>query len=114
MIHRKPHPAGNRQALPARGHQPEVPGDFSISMSGGQAVVHDSATGVSWSASDPRQDGAAVPEPAPYYPMPGKQGVPARNPVKRTLSTLKHPGGLVKRTEGPYTAINGPWAGPFG
>jgi gamma-glutamyltranspeptidase/glutathione hydrolase len=36
-------------------------------MGGGQAVVHDASTGVNWGASDPRKDGAAVPEPAPYF-----------------------------------------------
>jgi gamma-glutamyltranspeptidase/glutathione hydrolase len=48
-----------------------VLGDFSSDMGGGQAVVHDTASGVNWGASDPRKDGAAVPEPAPYY-TPGK------------------------------------------
>jgi gamma-glutamyltranspeptidase/glutathione hydrolase len=56
-----------RAALMARGHQLELLGDFSSSMGGGQAVVHDSATGVNWGASDPRKDGAAVPEPEPYF-----------------------------------------------
>jgi gamma-glutamyltranspeptidase/glutathione hydrolase len=59
-----------RRALTARGHQLEVLGDFSSSMGGGQAVVHDASTGVNWGASDPRKDGAAVPEPAPYYGAP--------------------------------------------
>jgi len=36
-------------------------------MGGGQAGVHDSSTGVNWGASDPRKDGAAVPEAAPYF-----------------------------------------------
>jgi gamma-glutamyltranspeptidase / glutathione hydrolase len=61
-----------RTALTARGHKLEVLGDFSSTMGGGQAVVHDSATGVNWGASDPRKDGAAVPEPAPYFPAPKK------------------------------------------
>ena len=33
----------------------------------GQAVIYNSATGVKYGASDPRKDGAAVPEPHPYY-----------------------------------------------
>ena len=42
-------------------------GDFSSTMGGGQAVMHDSASGVNYGASDPRKDGAAVPEPPPYF-----------------------------------------------
>src|SRR5664279_1839966 len=61
-----------RRALMARGHELEVTGDFSSSMGGGQAVLHDAATGVNWGASDPRKDGAATPEPAPYYATPKK------------------------------------------
>jgi gamma-glutamyltranspeptidase/glutathione hydrolase len=61
-----------RGALTARGHELKVLGDFSSEMGGGQAVVHDAASGVNWGASDPRKDGAAVPEPAPYYAVPGK------------------------------------------
>jgi len=56
-----------RDALAAKGHKLEVLGDFSGDMGGGQAVVHDSAKGVNWGASDPRKDGAAVPEPHPYF-----------------------------------------------
>jgi gamma-glutamyltranspeptidase / glutathione hydrolase len=37
-------------------------------MGGGQAVLFDSSTGVKFGASDPRKDGAAVPEPDPYFP----------------------------------------------
>jgi gamma-glutamyltranspeptidase/glutathione hydrolase len=39
-------------------------------MGGGQAVVHDYAKGVNYGASDPRKDGAAVPEPPPYFSPP--------------------------------------------
>jgi len=56
-----------RDALTAKGHQFKVQGDFASLMGGGQAVVHDSSTGVNWGASDPRKDGAAIPEPAPYF-----------------------------------------------
>jgi gamma-glutamyltranspeptidase/glutathione hydrolase len=59
-----------RDALTARGHQLKVLGDFSSDMGGGQAVVHDASAGVNWGASDPRKDGAAVPEPAPYWAAP--------------------------------------------
>ena len=59
-----------RRVLMARGHELEVRGDFSSDMGGGQAVIHDAANGVNWGASDPRKDGAAIPEPAPYFPAP--------------------------------------------
>jgi gamma-glutamyltranspeptidase/glutathione hydrolase len=65
-------PAEVRDALTSRGHRLKVLGDFASDMGGGQAVVHDSATGVNWGASDPRKDGAAVPEAAPYFAPPKK------------------------------------------
>ena len=60
-------PEAVRQALTARGHKLDVRGDFSTSMGGGHAVVHDSTTGVNYGASSPRKDGAAIPEPDPYF-----------------------------------------------
>ena len=48
-------------------HVVTVTGDCSNQMDGGQAVIYNSATGVKYGASDPRKDGAAVPEPHPYY-----------------------------------------------
>jgi gamma-glutamyltranspeptidase/glutathione hydrolase len=62
-----------RDALTAKGHKLEVAGDFSNDVGGGQAVIHDSATGLNWGASDPRKDGAAVPEPGPYFTEPKKK-----------------------------------------
>ena len=59
-------PADVRDRLKARGHDLEVLSDFSNWMGGGQAVLHDSASGVNYGASSPRKDGAAVPEPGPY------------------------------------------------
>lgn len=56
-----------RQALAARGHQLQVLGDYSGQVGGGQAVVRDARNRVNYGASSPRKDGAAVPEPAPYY-----------------------------------------------
>ena len=56
-----------RDALSAKGHALVVVGDFSNQMGGGQAVIYNSATGVKYGASDPRKDGAAVPEPHPYF-----------------------------------------------
>ena len=61
-----------RDRLTAQGHKLEVVGDFSDDMGGGQAVIHDSATGLNWGASDPRKDGAAVPEPPPSFAPPRK------------------------------------------
>ncbi|MGH9376303.1 MAG: gamma-glutamyltransferase, partial [Terriglobia bacterium] len=65
-------PAAVRQALIEKGHQVEVRGAFASPMGGGQAVLHDSATGVNYGASDPRKDGEAIPEPGPYFET--KQG----------------------------------------
>lgn len=55
------------RALRARGHELEVHGAFSSFMGGGQAVLRDDAAGVNYGASSPRKDGAAVPEPDPYF-----------------------------------------------
>ncbi len=60
-------PADVRQVLLGKGHQLEVLGDFSSQMGGGQAVIHDSAAKVNYGASSPRKDGAAIPEPPPYF-----------------------------------------------
>jgi gamma-glutamyltranspeptidase/glutathione hydrolase len=51
-----------RAELAARGHQIELRGDFSASVGGGQAVLRDFAAGVNYGASDPRKDGAAIPQ----------------------------------------------------
>ncbi|MBK9170867.1 MAG: gamma-glutamyltransferase [Bryobacterales bacterium] len=56
-----------RVELTERGHRLDVLGDFNGWMGGGQAVMHDAAAGVNFGASSPRKDGAAVPEPAPYF-----------------------------------------------
>ena len=56
-----------RGELEQKGHRLEVLGDFSGLMGGGQAVLHDSATKVNYGASSPRKDGAAIPEPDPYF-----------------------------------------------
>lgn len=63
-------PADVRNALTARGHDLKVIGDFGNLTGGGQAVLHDSGRKVNYGASDPRKDGAAVPEPAPYFRQP--------------------------------------------
>ena len=48
--------------LTKMGHVLEVRKEYSTTMGRGQAVLHDSATHVNFGASDPRADGAAVPE----------------------------------------------------
>ncbi len=60
-------PEAVRAELTRRGHDLTVQGDFSGWMGGGQAVLHDSASGVNYGASSPRKDGEAIPEPDPYF-----------------------------------------------
>jgi len=55
-------PGGVRQQLTALGHQLDVRGDFSLFMGRGQAINHNSSTGLNFAASDARTDGAAIPE----------------------------------------------------
>jgi len=52
-----------RAELESLGHKLDVRGPFSAFMGGGQAVMRDFSTGVNYGASDPRKDGAAIPEP---------------------------------------------------
>jgi len=56
-----------RSELIQRGHRLSVVGDFSEYMGGGQVVMHDSTSKVNYGASSPRKDGAAIPEPDPYF-----------------------------------------------
>jgi gamma-glutamyltranspeptidase/glutathione hydrolase len=58
-------PADVRAELARRGHEIEPLGDFSSLVGGGQSVLFDSNARVSCGASDPRKDGAAIPEPVP-------------------------------------------------
>ncbi len=60
-----------RAELQKRGHSLEVLGDYSGMMGGGQAVLHDSKARVNYGASSPRKDGAAIPEPDPYFTKSG-------------------------------------------
>jgi len=60
-------PEAVRKALIDKGHLLAVRGAYSGNMGGGQVVMHDSAAGVNYGASSPRKDGAAVPEPDPYF-----------------------------------------------
>lgn len=56
-------PPAVRENLERRGHQIDLQGEFSNMMGGGQAVMHDARTKVNYGGSDPRKDGAAIPEP---------------------------------------------------
>ncbi|MBI4325516.1 MAG: gamma-glutamyltransferase [Chloroflexi bacterium] len=56
-------PASVRAQLEAKSHQIKLAGHFGQSVGGGQAILRDFATGVNFGASDPRKDGAAIPEP---------------------------------------------------
>jgi gamma-glutamyltranspeptidase/glutathione hydrolase len=56
-------PAETIETLRTMGHEVTLVGDFASVMGGGQAVMHESATGVNYGASSPRKDGAAIPEP---------------------------------------------------
>jgi len=48
--------------LTKMGHILDVHKEYTARMGRGNAVLHDSATGVNFGASDPRADGAAIPE----------------------------------------------------
>jgi gamma-glutamyltranspeptidase/glutathione hydrolase len=48
--------------LTKMGHELQVRKEYSSAMGRGQAVMRDDATKVNFGASDPRADGAAVPE----------------------------------------------------
>jgi gamma-glutamyltranspeptidase/glutathione hydrolase len=52
-----------RLALSQRGHQVETLGVYSDVVGGGQAVMRDDSARINYGASDPRKDGAAIPEP---------------------------------------------------
>jgi gamma-glutamyltranspeptidase / glutathione hydrolase len=56
-----------RGELEQKGHRLEVLGDFAGLMGGGQAVLRDTVAKVNYGASSPRKDGAAIPEPDPYF-----------------------------------------------
>jgi gamma-glutamyltranspeptidase/glutathione hydrolase len=60
-------PEAARDELTKRGHYLVVKGNYSGYMGGGQVVMHDSAGKVNYAASSPRKDGAAIPEPDPYF-----------------------------------------------
>ena len=55
-------PADVRQQLSTMGHQLDVRGDFSLFMGRGQAIDHNTKSGLNFAASDARTDGSAEPE----------------------------------------------------
>jgi gamma-glutamyltranspeptidase/glutathione hydrolase len=55
-------PGNVRGELEAKGHKLTMHGGYSDTFGGGQAVMRDYASGVNYGASDPRKDGAAIPE----------------------------------------------------
>ncbi len=61
-------PEAVRRELTRMGHILDVRNDFDDIVGGGQAVIHNSANRVNYGASSPRKDGAAIPEPDPYFP----------------------------------------------
>jgi gamma-glutamyltranspeptidase/glutathione hydrolase len=60
-------PAEVREELSAMGHQLHLEEEYSTRMGRGNAVVHDTRTGINFGASDPRADGSAEPEPPPAF-----------------------------------------------
>jgi gamma-glutamyltranspeptidase/glutathione hydrolase len=55
-------PEATLKRLAEMGHEILVRPEYSQEMGRGQAILHDSKTGVNFGASDPRSDGAAIPE----------------------------------------------------
>ena len=55
-------PGNAKSELETKGHRVTMRNGFSDVFGGGQAVMRDYAAGVNYGASDPRKDGAAIPE----------------------------------------------------
>jgi gamma-glutamyltranspeptidase/glutathione hydrolase len=62
-------PGNVKAELEAKGHKVQMHNGYSDSFGGGQAVMRDHAAGVNYGASDPRKDGAAVPELTVNWPQ---------------------------------------------
>ena len=56
-------PLHTLQQLSELGHQIAIRRPYTQEMGRGQAILHNAKTGVNYAASDPRADGAAIPEP---------------------------------------------------
>jgi gamma-glutamyltranspeptidase/glutathione hydrolase len=82
-------PRDVRDELSGKGHRLEVLGDYSSSVGGGQAVLHDSSTKVNYAASSPRKDGAAVPEAPAYFEETASQKSKGKS-QKSKVPELKH------------------------
>ncbi|HVT97690.1 MAG TPA: gamma-glutamyltransferase, partial [Acidobacteriaceae bacterium] len=65
--------------LTKMGHELQVRKEYTTAMGRGQAVLHNDATGINYGASDPRADGAAIPE-TPKFPEPTAERVAKSNP----------------------------------
>ncbi len=59
-------PKSTLVGLSVLGYNLRVVGPYAEFVGGGQAVLHDSATGVNYGGSDPRKDGEAIPQPSPH------------------------------------------------
>ena len=66
MMENRIEPAA-QEKLKALGHYVDWRSEYSAQMGGGQAVQLDTATKIHYGASSPRKDGAAIPEPDPYF-----------------------------------------------
>jgi gamma-glutamyltranspeptidase/glutathione hydrolase len=60
-------PPATLQQLSELGHRIAIRRAYTQEMGRGQAIMHNSKTGTNYAGSDPRADGAAVPEPI-YFP----------------------------------------------
>jgi len=65
-------PVAVLEGLKRKGHDLDLRGEYDDIVGGGQAVLDDSATGIHYGASSPRKDGAAIPEPDPYFVLQGR------------------------------------------
>ena len=61
------------EALTKMGHVLQVHEGYTAAMGRGQAILHDSSTGINFGASDPRADGAAIPEQPNFFGASGKR-----------------------------------------
>jgi gamma-glutamyltranspeptidase/glutathione hydrolase len=61
-------PPDSLEKLKAMGHAFDVRKEYSTTMGRGQAVLHDTTTNINYGASEPRADGAAIPESPGFSP----------------------------------------------
>jgi len=64
---------GTLNALTKMGHVLEVHSDYTSLMGRGQAILHESKAGTNFGASDPRADGAAIPEQPNFFDASAKR-----------------------------------------